>query len=155
MIRTFSNFRKRVYSCSGDPFVDEVAVVFDVDGNTRLEIRGKSNLYAKIQSYKDSCDVNLIMDRFAAGDQTALMRDFSGSYCDITMMPKNAHDAMRLARDVDSIYNGLGDDMKKVYSSRAAFLEAFGSSESFDAFLANAQTCLKDRIAKFKGGKSE
>lgn len=47
---------------------------FDDLGNHTLVESGKEDLYAYIQSHKESCDIHVIMERFARGDVQALQR---------------------------------------------------------------------------------
>lgn len=47
---------------------------FDRFGVMTLKESGKEDLYAFIQSHKDSVDLHKIMDRFNAGDTAALQR---------------------------------------------------------------------------------
>lgn len=57
------------------------------NGEIVLTPSGKEDLYASIQSHKDSCDIHILLARYNNGDAEALMR-VQGSYGDFTQMPK-------------------------------------------------------------------
>ena len=64
--------RKRITSIPGDRFADTYSLKVQDSGEKTLEKTGKVDVYAKIQSYKDSCDINVILERFVNGDESAL-----------------------------------------------------------------------------------
>lgn len=75
--------------------------VFDEFGHMELKEAGRENLYDFIQSHKESCDIHVILARFAAGDQTALAKrqmfyadltDFPTTYADVVNTMHNAED---------------------------------------------------------------
>ncbi|UPW40964.1 internal scaffolding protein [Sigmofec virus UA08Rod_5935] len=57
------------------------------DGTIELIESGKQNLYAEIQSHKDSCDIHILLARYQNGDPDALSR-VQGAYGDFTELPK-------------------------------------------------------------------
>lgn len=134
----------------GTPIYREARVVFSPDGNMSLEYGKERNRHIEIQSYKDSCDVNNIVKRYENGDQTALLRNNTGVYCDISQMPKNIHEAVKLSRNVDNLYNSMGSDVKALYPNVQSFTEAFSDVQHFDGFLKNAASVVKNRQSKVK-----
>ena len=60
---------------------------FDRFGVMTLKESGKEDLYAFIQSHKDSVDLHKIMDRFNAGD-TAALQKVQGMFGDFSQMPQ-------------------------------------------------------------------
>lgn len=152
------NFRK-VYetdrqasrsTCSGSRYYTESRVIFDPDGNMHLEKGKERDRVAEIQSYKDSCDVNNLIKRYQNGDAAALMRDNTGVFCDISSMPRNIHEAVKLSRDVESVYNSMGDDIKALYPTVGDFSAAFSSQSGFNEFVTNAQKVVSARADKLK-----
>ena len=65
---------ERYYSVSGDRTVPIYTPNISPDGHIDLIQSGEHNLYAEIQSHKDSVDINVILERFVAGDLDALNR---------------------------------------------------------------------------------
>lgn len=135
---------------SGSQYYTEGRVIFDPDGNMHLERGKQRDRLAEIQSYKDSCDVNNIIKRYENGDSMALLRDNTGVYCDISSMPRNIHEAVKLSRDVEAVYNSMGDDVKAYYPTLGDFSAAFGSEDGFKGFITNAQKVVSARAEKLK-----
>lgn len=138
----------------GNPEYTECRVRFSPDGNLFLEKGKKINRQIQINSYAASCDVNNIIRRYENGDQLALLRDNTGVYADLSQMPKSIHEAQRLSRNINDIYNGLGSDIKAFYPSINEFCEAFSSRSNFDEFLKNSRDVVKARAEKIKPKES-
>lgn len=64
----------RVHANPGNPVKTIYTAQVDENGSVTLIEAGKENLYDYIQSHKDSCDINIIMKRFARGDVSALQQ---------------------------------------------------------------------------------
>lgn len=137
-------------TCEGSRYYIESRVIFDPDGNMHLEAGKQRDRVAEIQSYKDSCDVNVLIKRYQNGDAAALMRDNTGVFCDISSMPRNVHEAVKLSRDVESVYNSMGDDIKSFYPTVNDFSAAFVSSSGLNQFIKNVQKVVKVRADKLK-----
>lgn len=60
---------------------------YDDNGVLDLVVTGKEDLYAYIQSHKESTDIHVLLDRFANGEVDVLQR-MQGFYGDVTSMPK-------------------------------------------------------------------
>lgn len=133
-ISAFSK-KPKVYTNPGNQFYNEGRVVFEPDGNMKLEVLKVRDRFVEIQSYKDSTDVNMLIKRYENGDQTALLRSNSGVFCDISSMPRNIHEAKQLYKNVENLYTSLGDDIKAAYKDPMAFAEAFTSSDKFKALV--------------------
>lgn len=139
---------------SGNRYYTEARVIFDPDGNMHLESGKERDRIAEIQSYKDSCDVNLLIKRYQNGDQTALLRDNTGVFCDLSSMPTNNHEAVKLSRNVESLYDSLGDDFKVLYPSLGDFLGAFSDQTKFDRFVNDANQVISSRVNTFNAAKA-
>lgn len=87
--------RYRRYSEPGDWTHIEYESKYDLDGNLVLKEIGKTDTYAEIQSHADSCNINLLIARYKAGDENALNR-VQGYYADISNIP-----------DIHSVYNTI------------------------------------------------
>lgn len=96
---------------------------FDDHGHMELVETGREDLYAYIQSHKDSVDIKVILDRFARGDQMALNRR-QGFYGDFTQMPTTYAEALNAMISAENYFNSLPVE------TRAQF------NHSFQQFLA-------------------
>lgn len=63
------------------------------DGKARLVKVGETDQQALINSYKDECDFNRIVERYQNGDISALAR-VQGLYTDISGYPDNSTDLL-------------------------------------------------------------
>lgn len=99
---------------------------YDENGTEMLVETGETNVYEEIQVYKDSVDVNKIIERFAAGDENALARA-KAFYADVTKMPVKLMDVLNMAIEGEQWFDTLPVDVK----------ETFGNN--FREFLANPQ----------------
>lgn len=87
IFRTQYMARERIPANSGERFKALYTPVFDKDGNFELQVSGKEDLYAFIQSHAESVDIHVILERFARGDVSALSK-VQGTYGDFTTVPK-------------------------------------------------------------------
>lgn len=93
--------------------------VLGKDGAIEVEQDGVELTYEKIQSYKDSVDINVIIKRFATGDTLALEQR-SGVYGDFVSVPSSYMEVLNSIVEARNAY-----EMKK-------------PNVSFDEFIKNA-----------------
>lgn len=96
----------RVPQNPGDPVKVVYSPVFDKDGNLELKPSGKENLYDFIQSHAESCDIHVILERFARGDITALSK-VQGTYGDFTTIPKTYADLLNAVIQGEAYFMSL------------------------------------------------
>lgn len=63
---------------------------YDDTGHPYLVKDGETDVYAIIQSHKEECDINILLQKYTAGDMTVMRKD--GQYVDITDLPENMHE---------------------------------------------------------------
>lgn len=146
--KTLYSKRSGYRSCSGSPEYKEGRVKFSPDGNLSLEYGKTRNRQVEINSYKAACDVNNLVKRYENGDQLALLRNNTGVYADISELPRNIHEATKLAKDVNAIYDSMGDDVKAKYQNFDEFSSAFSSKAKFNEFLSVVSDVVKSRSVK-------
>lgn len=142
--------KKHHFSCTGSPEYTEVRVRRSPDGNISAEYGKKHDRQAEINSYKGACDVKKMIQRFEAGDETALMRNPNGVFADLSALPRNIHEAQKLRSDVNALYEFMGDDIKARYRNVNEFCEAFSSQDKFKEFLSFSGNVVKDRQSAYK-----
>lgn len=101
----------RVHCHPGSREVDVLTPRFDAKGNYTLVKAGVKNLYAEIQSHKDSCDIHLIMERFASGEQDILSK-VQGFYADFADMPSTYQEILNAVIAGESTFNSLPVEIK-------------------------------------------
>lgn len=123
-IEFYKNNRGRFITNPGCRFNPTYSVVYDKNGVKDLEVSGRVDTYAEIQSFADSVDINLILERFANGDVDAINRR-TGQYLDLTGMPKDIFQVFQLVADATDYFEHLPADFKSMYgNSVSQFLAA-------------------------------
>lgn len=84
------------------------------DGNIELVPSGTEDLYASIQSHKDSCDIHVILTRFANGDTAALSKQ-QGSYGDFTQLPNTYAGLLNAVIAGENYFNSLPLDIRSKF----------------------------------------
>lgn len=122
----------RVNVNPGDPDKVLYSPSFDSSGHMELKEVGKESLYDFIQSYKESCDINVILARFSAGDTTALAKR-QMFYADLTEFPTTYADVVNTMHGAEDYFTHLPVEV------RAKFGHDFNK---FLASLDNPQTLV-------------
>lgn len=122
----------RVAACVGSPVRIVYGGRYDANGRVVLEEKGKEDLYAYIQSFKDSVDINVILARFSNGDTEALSRA-QGFYADVTDFPSNMAEALNRINECEEMFKSLPLDVRQKFDcSFEQFLSQSGSAEWLD-----------------------
>lgn len=122
----------RVNINPGNPDKVLYSPTFDSAGHMELKEVGKESLYDFIQSHKESCDINVILARFSAGDTTALAKR-QMFYADLTDFPTTYADVVNTMHGAEDYFTGLPVEV------RAKFGHDFNK---FLASLDNPQTLV-------------
>lgn len=112
--KTQFDARERVYSNPGSPVRTLYTPKFDEKGVMDLVESGREDLYESIQSHKESCDIHVILERFARGDVGALER-VQGVYGDFSDVPKSYADMLNLVHSAEDAFSRLPVDERAKY----------------------------------------
>nr|DAF66394.1 MAG TPA: Scaffold protein [Microviridae sp.] len=115
----FSRIGQRIVSVVGSGMKPTFKMHVDEDGKRELRQNGEYNLYAEIQSYKDSVSIDYILARFTNGDETALSR-VQGIYGDFTEMPRTMAELQQRVIDAENLFNNLPLEMREQYNFSAS-----------------------------------
>lgn len=110
---------ERITTEPGCRMKDTYKMCVDENGKRELKKTGEYNLYAEIQSYKDSCSIDYILARFTNGDESALSR-VQGIYGDFTSMPTTLAELSQRVIDAENLFNNLPLDMRREYNFSAS-----------------------------------
>lgn len=129
MVRFFNG--KQV-SEPGSPIKDIFSPVVNKDGTISLEKSGEENLQEYIDSFRDECDINVILAKYASGDVSVLnMRN--GSYGDFTKMPKTYAEMLQLQINSNNYFKSLPKEIREKFNNDAnQFFAQSGSQEWID-----------------------
>lgn len=136
--KTQYDARDRVFSDPGSPEHITYAGHYDDKGRVVLEESGRENIYDYIQSFADSCDIHVLMNRYQNGDVTALSQK-QGFFGDVLDFPKTYAEALNHMNEMERQFMALPPDTR----------EKFGNS--FSEFLAaSAEPDFLDRLGIVK-----
>ncbi len=133
-------------SVPGSGMKDTYKMHVDADGKRELRKSGEYNLYAEIQSYKDSVSIDYILSRFVNGDETALSR-VQGIYGDFTQMPTTMAELQQRVIDAEHLFNTLPLDIRAQYNHSASEFFAQLDSDKTKSIFAPPETA-KEVIAE-------
>ena len=123
---------KKFVSESGSQFLQEYEYKLDKKGHKMLVKKDSTiDVYSRIQADRDSCDINILMQRFALGDTEALNIN-KGFFLDTRDMPKTYAEVFERGLEAEQFFEGLPVDLKKMFdNSHSVFFSEMGT-ESFD-----------------------
>lgn len=98
--------RKRVRAKSGSREKDLFRPQLDEHGHLELVPDGKEDLYAQIQSHRDSVDIHIMLERYQAGDASVLQRA-QGTFADLTEFPKTYAEMLNSVIAGENYFNAL------------------------------------------------
>lgn len=124
---------ERVTAAVGTRELPEYSSRYNDLGILELVPTGVRNIYAQIQSHKDSCDIGQILSRFANGDAGALTK-VQGIYADVTGMPTTYAELLNKVNDGKQIFEALPVSVRAKFGHDfGRFMASIGSPEFFDA----------------------
>ena len=135
MFRTQFDPHPRVLSNSGSRIRKLYSAKVDAEGAIDLVESGEENLYDYIQSFKDECDINLIVQRCMSGDVDVLSKR-QGVYVDVTEFPQTYAEVLQRVIDGKNAFDDLP------LETRAKF------DHSFAQWMAGIQTTTNTLTAR-------
>lgn len=132
-MRKFRTQFDRVLKVSkvGERVEDTFQAVVSENGSIDLEVNGKVDRYAYIQSFKDETDLSQIIKRFTRGDMSGL-RD-GGMYGDFTEFPKTYAEAQQKMINATNMFMELPVEKRALYNHDPnQFIADIGSEKWMD-----------------------
>lgn len=114
--RTMYDDFERSFSCPGLSELTEYAPVLDDEGVLSLEPIGKTDLRVMIDSYRESCDLNVILARYANGDASALAAT-QGSFFDAVDLPKTYAEMLNTVMTAENEFLKLPLDVRERFDN--------------------------------------
>ena len=148
------NFRSKfvatdevIYTNPGSPIKNEYASKLDKAKNVVIEKSGEINLYAYINSFAESVDINVLLARFTAGDKEALIQR-AANYIDISNVPQNLNDYIEFQRSTEALFNTLPVDVKKQFGNNVVnFLSQVGEP-NWNEIMKTSEHEIKQEISQ-------
>ena len=130
-VRIYTAYDKRPCKSapSGNRFAEDISLKYDERGNRIFYSKGTIDLYEKIQSFKDDCDLELIIARCtASGDFSALQR-VQGFYADVSNMPKNLAEVYSSVNAAQNLFSRLPQSIASKFANFEDFLSSLGDEK--------------------------
>lgn len=124
--------RDRTISNVGDRIRQLYEARVDNNGTVDLVEAGRENLYDYIQSFKESCDINTIVKRFAAGDTDVLARR-QATYGDFTQLPGTYAELLNTVIQGENYFNSLPLETRAKFNH--SFREWMASMDNMQEFV--------------------
>lgn len=126
--RTPVTERKIALSNPGEFVQEELAMRIDDKGNETFYVKGKTNVYEKIQAFAEECKIENILARCQdLGDLTAL-NQIQVEYGDMTEFPSTFIEAHQKIQELEDNFNNLPLDIREKFEN------------NFNKYLAEAGT---------------
>ena len=124
-------------SDSGKSFINRKTLKIGSYGYPILEDNGTHDLYAEIQSYRDSTDLSTILSTFDLTSASGLQfDDIAGQIYDFTNAPKTPGELLNTINEGKLLFNALPVSVKGAFgNSLYNFVQSFGS----DSFVSKLQ----------------
>lgn len=128
--RRLSKERPFTSAVTGTPEKTVYAGEYDDEGKFSVKPVGKVNLYEEIQMYRDSCDINSILERYSAGDDSVLERT-NGFFADFSAFPDNYAGVFNLIENCRTFFDKLPASVKEKYDNNFETFMASAEAEDF------------------------
>lgn len=129
--RTMYDPHEIIFAAPGSPDVPLFSPSVDNDGHIILELIGVKNLPEYIDSFRESCDINVLVSRFNAGDVTALSRT-QGAFFDATQLPHTYAEMLNTVINAERTFNSLPLDIREKFdNSYVKWLSMMDDAEHF------------------------
>lgn len=130
MAKKFRTIFDRRISVSnpGSAMVDDFVSIYDEDGKRKVVKNGQYSLWDEIQSYRESCDLKMILKRYQQTGDESLLERRKGVYADVTNMPKTYAEVLNLTNAAEQLFASLDKDKKLIFNNNPdEFLASIGT----------------------------
>lgn len=124
-------------SCAGNRTEPHYVERYTETGHPYLVKDGETDTYAIIQSHKEECDINLMLQRYAAGDTSVMRND--ARYIDTSNIPTSIHEMFNYMNAQREKFDALPVTIKQKFensfevwastSGTAEWIEKMGLNE--------------------------
>lgn len=118
-----------IRTSSGSGIEPVYSLVLDDKGVETVQQTGQRDIYSEIQSFRESTELSVLLQRYAQGDVTALNQKV-GTFMDLVDMPKTYAELFQRARDAEITFMQLPADLKEIFNgSYTEFWSQMGTPE--------------------------
>ena len=114
-------------SCSGDRYHIDYQPIIE-DGCIQLVESGRTDIQAVIDSYADSCDMSLILQRLSLGD-TSVLNPRTPMFGDFSSCPSTLAGILNLKLEAQRVFDHLDPAVRDQFVDFNDWLAASGSQD--------------------------
>lgn len=114
-------------TCSGDRYHVDYQPIIE-DGCIQLVEAGRTDIQAVIDSYADSCDMSLILQRLSLGD-TSVLNAKTPMFGDFTAFPTSLAGILNLKLEAQRVFDKLDPVVRDQFEDFNSWLAASGSQD--------------------------
>lgn len=114
-------------TCSGDRYHVDYQPIIE-DGCIQLVEAGRTDIQAVIDSYADSCDMSLILQRLSIGD-TSVLNSKTPMFGDFTACPSSLAGILNLKLEAQRVFDKLDPAVRDQFNDFNDWLASSGSQE--------------------------
>ena len=140
-------------TCSGDRYHIDYQPIIE-DGCIQLVEAGRTDIQAVIDSYADSCDMSLILQRLSIGD-TSVLNPKTPMFGDFTACPSSLAGILNLKLEAQRVYDHLDPSIRDQFDDFNGWLAASGSQDWLTKMQGNPannsvseESSVADRVAE-------
>lgn len=112
--------------------------------------KAKEDFYAYINSFADSVDIHVLLNRFKNGDKEALVQR-AGAYIDISALPTNINEFLELSRNAEELFNSLPIETKQAFNNNVVeFISTIGDDSWNEKMAKSPDQIYKDKNESYK-----
>lgn len=108
--------KEEFFSNPGSKFEPVYTSFYDENGVLELEEVSQVNIYNKIQSYADECDMAVLIQRYMAGE-TDVFEKAKTFFADVSEMPKTYQDMLNMQIKAENFFNELPVTTKQKFNN--------------------------------------
>lgn len=143
------------FSEPGSHIEEVMAMRLDEDGNEEFYVEGKTNVYEKIQAYKDEVDMENILKRVSDTGEIGLLNQRKGSFVDVTTMPKNMIDAANLIKQAEKDFYNMPTETREKFDNNFNKYIATAGSEEWAKNMGYIKEVIEEKTEEKKGEETE
>lgn len=113
---------------TGEETEEILAMKIDDNGNETFYVKGKTNVWEKIQSYESETNLENILRRVSETGDISILNQREAMFMDIEDMPENIFEAHQKIKDAEEMFNNLPLETREKYENNFnKFLKDFGT----------------------------
>lgn len=122
--------REKIFSNPGDRFAPTYKSKVMRDGSIELVQAGKIDVYEKIQSYREECDLHCIIKKYELTGDEKLLNKYQGVFGDFSEAPACLAEYYQRIFDAKDFFNQLPVSVKAEFNhSPEQFFASIGSEK--------------------------